>query len=164
MIRRQLVVPASPERLWEALTDPETLRGWFGGDFEWELTEGAALHFRGDDGAERDGRIESVRQEKHLRFSWWPEGDAESASEVSYLIEPEGGGVRLTVQERPLEPPSESGATARARAAGSEHFSPDLPEVPEWTAWDTRLAGAWAGIGAEDRVGAASTPSLRASS
>lgn len=153
MIRRQVVIPASPDRVWEALTDPESLRGWFGGEFDWELTEGSQLGFRGESGDERRGRVEEVRPERRLRFVWWPAGtpgeageasDAGEASEVSCTLEPVDEGVRLTVQERPVPDTSAatSGPTARARAGGlaSRH------EAPGWTAWDTRLAGAWAGI------------------
>lgn len=155
MIRRQLVIPASPERVWEALTDPEHLKGWFGGVFRWELTEGSPLRFRGDDGESRHGVIDTVRERRHLCFSWWPEGQPEDASEVSYLIEPDEGGARLTVQERPLELPS--GATqpqACLHPAGS---------TSTWTPWDTRLAGAWVGMAAAALPACASgNPSLRA--
>ena len=138
MIRRQLVIPASPELLWGALTDPERLEGWFGGVFTWELTEGSPLHFRGDDGESRSGVILGVREERHLRFCWWPEAQPEDASEVSYLIEPEDGGARLTVQERPVDAPS--GVTPPRACLRT------IVTTGSWTPWDTRLAGAWAGM------------------
>jgi uncharacterized protein YndB with AHSA1/START domain len=71
MIRRQVVMPVTPERLWEALTDPEQVAGWFGGHLEWELEEGGRAWFRGDDGTERAGKVEVVRPRRHLRFRWW---------------------------------------------------------------------------------------------
>ena len=145
MIRRQVVIPASPGRVWEALTDPELLRGWFGGEFEWDLTEGSPLRFHGDDGGSKEGRIEEVRPERRLRFVWW-QGDNNDATEVSYLLEESDNGVRLTVHERPLlDSPLQSPAgvpDARAYAGG---MVPGL-DVRGWTAWDTRLAGAWAGV------------------
>lgn len=157
MIRRQLVIPASPERLWEALTDPERLEGWFGGVFRWELTEGSPIHFRGDDGESRRGVVETVRERRHLRFSWWPEGQPEEATEVSYLIEPDDGGARLTVQERPLEAPSV--------ATQPEACLRNVVTEGKWTPWDTRLAGAWAGMaGSALPARASGSPSLRARS
>jgi uncharacterized protein YndB with AHSA1/START domain len=145
-------MPVSPERLWEALTDPEQLAGWFGGRIEWEMREGGQARFRDDDGSVRIGTVEAVRPGRHLRFRWWPAGrsgpapspesGAESGaaagaasgpadgeeSEVSYLLEPveNGDATRLTVQERQVRP----AAAPQARAG-------------DWSQWDTRLAGAW---------------------
>ncbi len=73
MIRRQVVVPVTPERLWEALDRPRPGRRLVrGAQVEWDLHEGGAATFRGDDGAARRGRIETVRPGRHLRFVWWP--------------------------------------------------------------------------------------------
>ena len=150
MIRRQVVIPATPDRVWEALTDPESLSGWFGGEFDWELTEGSQLGFRGEKGDEREGRVEEVRPERRLRFVWWPTGEADDASEVSYTLEPAAEGVRLTVQERPVPGTSlpTAGPTARASTVGME----SQHETAGWTAWDTRLAGAWAGVAEVSRA------------
>jgi uncharacterized protein YndB with AHSA1/START domain len=159
VIRRQVVMPVSPERLWEALTDPDQVSGWFGGRLEWELREGGPARFRGDDGTERVGRVEAVRPGRHLRFRWWPAGealfdvdgpdvgdpqggsaDARDVSEVSYLLEAVEDGTRLTIQERQVARASlGSLADRRTPAAGR-------PPEP-WTAWDERLAGAWARVG-----------------
>lgn len=106
MIRRQVIMPVSPERLWEALTDPDKMAGWFGAEVQWTLEEGAPARFVSDDGSERAGRVQAVRPGRHLRFRWWPtteraEGsetpdpEAPAASEVSYLLEPVPEGTRL---------------------------------------------------------------------
>ncbi|MGH9115505.1 MAG: SRPBCC family protein, partial [Acidimicrobiales bacterium] len=60
MIRRQVVVPVDPERLWAALTDPDEVAAWLGGRVEWEVSEGAPLRFHGNAGEMRDGRIDVV--------------------------------------------------------------------------------------------------------
>ena len=154
MIRRQVVIPASTEGLWEALTNPDLLRGWFGGLFDWELNEGSPLRFEGDDGVTREGRIDAVREARHLRFTWWPVGEPGDASEVSYLVEPDKHGARLTVQERPLGTPSRGDSP---RACASE------PDRGTWTHWDTRLVGAWAGVAAGAiPAGPSANPSLSA--
>jgi uncharacterized protein YndB with AHSA1/START domain len=152
MIRRQVVVPVSPERLWEALTEPDQVAGWFGGRVEWDLREGGSAAFRGDDGHERQGRIERLRPGRHLRFVWWPAApgrtDANSdesrddlASEVSYLLEPLEEGTRLTIQERQVR----AAAPGAAEASGAAERPPaDVPLT--WTPWDRRLLGAWAGL------------------
>jgi uncharacterized protein YndB with AHSA1/START domain len=172
VIRRQVVMPVSPERLWHALTDPDEMAGWFGSRVEWELREGAPALFQDDDGTRRIGRVEVVRPARHLRYRWWPErpdqlkrpgqpgrpgqpdrpeppGDRDSGqpgvSEVSYLLEPldDGSGTRLTIQERQIS--ASSIASAEASAAG--RGGPAGPGSV-WSAWDTRLAVTWSGLAA----------------
>ena len=38
-ITRKLVLPAPPEEVWDALTDPERLKEWFANDVEWDGDE-----------------------------------------------------------------------------------------------------------------------------
>ena len=168
MIRRQVIMPVSPERLWDALTDPDEMVGWFGARVEWHLEPGAPARFHGDDGSERAGRVEVVRPRRHLRFRWWPAGpsdpgrgparpgpweasetpdetevtEATEASEVSFVLEPVPDGTRLTIQEqqvRPAPPPTIPTAQAQARPGAS---------AGQWTAWDGRLITAWVGLAA----------------
>jgi uncharacterized protein YndB with AHSA1/START domain len=160
MIRRQVVVPVSPERLWEALTDPDQVAGWFGGRVEWDLQEGGKAVFRGDDGTARLGRVEAVRPGRHLRFRWWPAASPESEppargatgseggseSEVTYLLEPLDEGTRLTIQERPVPQPTGRGPQACATGATRSAAAEAGPSWTSWTPWDRRLVGAWAGL------------------
>ena len=142
MIRRQVVVPVNPERLWEALTDPDQVAGWFGGQVQWDLRDGGDATFQADDGTERLGRIEAVRPGRHLRFVWWPvAGPDEDASEVTYLLEPLDEGTRLTIQERPVATPRESAPQASAALRTAP-----VDTTMAWTPWDGRLVGAWAGL------------------
>ncbi len=157
MIRRQVVMPVTPERLWAALTDPEQMIGWFGARVEWQLEPGSPARFHGDDGRDRAGRVEAVRPGRHLRFRWWPKprggaavapelaqgGEAAEMTEVSYVLEPVPGGTRLTVQEQQVDPTASGAAQARARSPR-----------PGWTEWDGRLVTAWAGLTTPAREGA----------
>lgn len=144
MIRRQVVLPVQPDRLWDALTDPDQAAGWFGGRIEWELREGGPLRFRDDDGSGREGHVEVVRPGRYLRYRWWkiePAGAGES--EVTYLIEPTGEGCRLTIQERDVASP----ATGRRPDSLASYPSWESGSTPaSWTRWDERVAGAWAGL------------------
>jgi uncharacterized protein YndB with AHSA1/START domain len=130
MLQREVVFPVPPDRLWEALTEPESLAGWFGADVEWDLTPGGRAHFAGADEGDRDGLVDDVSPGRHLRFRWWPEGDEEAASEVSYRLDPEDAGTRLTVTERRVA----TAPTACARACVT---------TSGWDGWDDRLAGLW---------------------
>ncbi|HEY3810874.1 MAG TPA: SRPBCC domain-containing protein [Acidimicrobiales bacterium] len=150
MIRRQVVVPVSPERLWDALTDPDQVSGWFGARVEWRLEQGGPARFVTDDGREREGRVEAVRPGRHLRFRWWPAGGgadpAGDLSEVSYVLEPVEEGTRLTIQERQIAEPAVGGSgDAQACAAGASGSGAGA-SGSGWTDWDRRLVGAWAGV------------------
>ena len=157
MIRRQVIMPVTPERLWDALTDPDEMVGWFGARVEWQLEPGAPARFHGDDGSERAGRVEVVRPRRHLRFRWWPAADTDpghgserpdtsGASEVSFVLEPVSDGTRLTIQEQQVSAsPPATAPTAQVRARAS---------AGQWTAWDGRLITAWAGLVAPALEGA----------
>jgi uncharacterized protein YndB with AHSA1/START domain len=155
-----VVLPVSPDRLWEALTDPDEASGWLGGRIEWEVNEGAPLRFDDDDGRRREGRIDTVRTGRYLRYRWWtvaspgatPDqpgrpaneaGDTGEAgeSEVTYLIEPHEDGSRLTIQEREIPT-----ATPAARLSSVGVRPGDTISSFSWTRWDDRMVGAWAGL------------------
>ena len=53
-VTRELVLPAPPEEVWDALTDPERLREWFANDVEWD---GDELVYRWDDGEGEETRV-----------------------------------------------------------------------------------------------------------
>jgi uncharacterized protein YndB with AHSA1/START domain len=122
--------------LWEALTDPEQLSGWFGADVEWDLRPGGRARFQESDGAKRHGRVDEVRAERHLRFTWWPASDPTEASEVSYVLQPTPEGTRLTIQERRVA----QDLTVR--------------DSVSWSAWDARLLGAWGDVSMRAGTGA----------
>ncbi|MDQ6617663.1 MAG: SRPBCC domain-containing protein [Actinomycetota bacterium] len=136
MLVRQVVIPASPEELWDALTEPDAVSAWFGSRVEWDLRPGGHARFVDDDGTIRGGVIDAVRPRRHLRFRWWPEDERQDGgSQVSYDLEPEEDGTRLTVTEQPV-PTTPSPRTARAQPAATTSAS--------WTGWDSRLFGCWA--------------------
>jgi uncharacterized protein YndB with AHSA1/START domain len=142
VIRRQVLLPVDPDRLWEALTDPDQAAGWFGGRIEWEVGEGAPLRFHPDDGPERAGRVEAVRPGRYLRYRWWTlDGPESDESEVTYLIEPAEDGSRLTIQEREVSVPAPGSGSGRPGLSAEDSST-------SWTRWDDRVAGAWIGLSA----------------
>jgi uncharacterized protein YndB with AHSA1/START domain len=136
-------MPVDPARLWAALTDPDQASNWLGGRMEWELREGSPLVFVDDDGSLRRGRLDVVRTGRYLRYLWWDE--AGDTSEVSYLLEPEGEGTRLTIQERSVMP---GGAPAgRLLSAPGVQATPGGGQaVVTWSRWDGVLAALWAAV------------------
>lgn len=93
-VTRELVLPAPPDEVWEALTDPEQLKEWFANDVEWD---GDELVYRWDDGEERRARIEESEEPHRLGFSW-SDGDG-AETRVTFELVEAGDGTLLTVTE-----------------------------------------------------------------
>jgi uncharacterized protein YndB with AHSA1/START domain len=74
--------PADPETVWEEMVDPGNLADWFGG---------------------RGVAIDEVVPAERIAWTWEGEGD-DPCSEVVVTLEPEGGGTRVHVVERAVEP------------------------------------------------------------
>ena len=95
-VTRELVLPAPPEEVWQALTDPERLMEWFANDVE---RDGDELVYRWDDGEERRARIEERDEPRRLGFRWSdPDG---GETRVTFDLEEADEGTRLTVTEAP---------------------------------------------------------------
>src|SRR5215208_994876 len=59
-VRREVVLEAPLEEVWDALTDPLELAEWFANDVELDLEPGGGGVFRWDDGEERHAVVEDV--------------------------------------------------------------------------------------------------------
>ena len=92
-VTREIVFPASPDEVWEALTDPEQLEEWFANDVELDVREGGDGLFRWDDGDERRARVLVVEPGERLVFDWADDG------EVEFTLEEVEEGTRLLVRE-----------------------------------------------------------------
>jgi uncharacterized protein YndB with AHSA1/START domain len=94
-VERELLLPASPEDVWDAVTGP----GWLADEVDLDLRPGGDASF----GDGRSGWVEEARAPARLAF-WWAE-DGEPASRVVITIEPHRDETtRLRVVEtRPLE-------------------------------------------------------------
>jgi uncharacterized protein YndB with AHSA1/START domain len=185
MLERQVVIPASPDQLWDALTDPESVSAWFGAQVDWDVQPGGAARFLDDDGTFRRGVIDAVMPGRHLSFRWWRDGDPDNgASQVTYQLEPDGDGTRLTVIEQQVADLDVDAATAdgvagtpttastaradtvgaaRASSAGSAPTSAAAPTAGHgiggggWTAWDSRIFECWAHTAQPALVGRATS-------
>src|SRR4051812_49995077 len=74
MIRREIVLPAPREDVWEALTEPERLEDWFANDVDLDLRPGGGASFRWSNGEERHATVTEVDPERRVAVGWGDEG------------------------------------------------------------------------------------------
>src|SRR5436190_8944337 len=100
-VERETLIEATPEEVWEALTDEDRLEEWLAPDVELDPHEGGEIAVRdGDD--ERHGTVETVEEGERFAFTWSRPGEGESF--VEFTIEALPGGSRVTVVETPMRP------------------------------------------------------------
>lgn len=119
-IERELELPAPPEEVWRALTDPRWLELWLADEVSLELRPGGDASFRiGDElrtgwveevrppaaGAPGEGRVDGGQAESGARLTFWWAVEPEPASRVQISLAPlPGGATRLwLVEARPLD-------------------------------------------------------------
>jgi uncharacterized protein YndB with AHSA1/START domain len=107
-VERETLIEASPEEVWEAITDEDRLEEWIAPEVELDPVEGGDATFRFEDG-ERSGTVETVEEEERFAFTWARPGEGESL--VEFTIEPLPLGTRLTVVETPIGPTAIATAT-----------------------------------------------------
>jgi uncharacterized protein YndB with AHSA1/START domain len=96
-------IRTTPERLWQALTDPEfTRQTWCGTWQECEWKPGATWRLMIPDGRVGDsGEVLEIEPGRRLVLSWrnefMPELRAEGYSRMTYELEQQGESVKLTV-------------------------------------------------------------------
>jgi uncharacterized protein YndB with AHSA1/START domain len=109
-IYRDLILPAPPERVWAALTQPDALSAWFGSHASVDLRPGGHISFAWDqpDGERftNGGFIEIVEPPRRFAFRWQPYVAAEHAARaagittrVEFTLEPHPEGTRLRLVE-----------------------------------------------------------------
>jgi uncharacterized protein YndB with AHSA1/START domain len=98
MIRKEIVLPSPREEVWEALTDPGRLEDWFANEVELDLRPGGGASFRWGNGEERHATVTEVEPERHLSFEW-DDAVSEERGEVSFTLDDDADGTRLTVVE-----------------------------------------------------------------
>jgi uncharacterized protein YndB with AHSA1/START domain len=92
-IERDIVFPASPAEVWEALTEPERLEEWFASEVSLDARPGGEGVFRWGDGDERRAVVREIEPEERLVLDWEDEG------QVVLELEEVDGGTRLHVVE-----------------------------------------------------------------
>jgi uncharacterized protein YndB with AHSA1/START domain len=100
-VERETMVEASPEEVWEALTDEDRLEEWLAPEVELDPFEGGEIAVRDGD-EERTGTVETLEENERFAFTWSRPGEGESF--VEFTIEALPGGSRVTVVETPIGP------------------------------------------------------------
>ena len=96
-------IRTTPEKLWQALTEPEfTRQFWMGTSQECAWKPGASWKLSFSDGRLADsGEVVEVEPPRKLVLKWqnhlFPEMTAEGYSRMTYELEPAGETVKLTV-------------------------------------------------------------------
>ena len=98
-VTRELVLPAEPEEVWDALTSPERLEDWFANDVELDVTPGGDGVFRWESGEVRRAVVESVEAGRALTMRWWAEETPDEATTVAIAVEEIEAGTRVVVTE-----------------------------------------------------------------
>jgi uncharacterized protein YndB with AHSA1/START domain len=92
-VEREVVFPAEPDEVWEALTDPERLEEWFATEVELDARPGGEGVFRWGDGEERRAVVREAEPEERLVLDW------DDGGEVVLELEEVEGGTRVHVTE-----------------------------------------------------------------
>ncbi|MGA2558488.1 MAG: SRPBCC family protein [Terracidiphilus sp.] len=96
-------IRSTPEKVWQALTEPEfTRRFWVGTVQECDWKVGSPWKMMAPDGRVADaGEVLEIDRPRRLVVSWqnhlFPEATAEGFSRMSYDLEAMGGTVKLTI-------------------------------------------------------------------
>jgi uncharacterized protein YndB with AHSA1/START domain len=119
-VERETLVEASPEEVWEALTEEDRLEEWLAPEVDLDPVEGGEIAVRDGDG-ERAGTVETIEERERFAFTWSRPGEGESF--VEFTIEGLPGGTRVTVIETPIGPTAMAFAGWGARLARLRHIS-----------------------------------------
>jgi uncharacterized protein YndB with AHSA1/START domain len=92
-IEREVVFPASPDEVWEALTEPDRLEEWFATEAELDARPGGEGVFRWGDGEERRAVVREAEPGERLVLDW----DDDGATVLE--LEEVDGGTRVHVTE-----------------------------------------------------------------
>lgn len=109
----EIFIQSSPERVWQALTDPDlTERYYFGTRINSDFTAGAPYVYHGQDGSPLlDGTIVESDPPRKLVMTFRPlfmgGGEETPVSRVTWEIEPDEEQSKLTLIHEGLEPGSD---------------------------------------------------------
>jgi uncharacterized protein YndB with AHSA1/START domain len=126
-VTRELVIDASPETVWDFLTDPDKIKRWKGVLVSFDATPGAAYRIEVIPTHIASGEVVELDPPRRLVYTWgWDSGPVPPGSTtVVYELVPEGTGTRLRFTHRDL--PNQEAADSHAH--GWDHYLERLAVV-----------------------------------
>ena len=128
-IERELAIAASPETVWELLTDPHEATRWMGQEASFDLRPGGEYRVTVIPGNVAVGEFVEIDPRHRLVFTWGWEGRASAVAPGSTTIEfelvPDGEGTLLRFRHSNL-PDAEATAS---HAHGWDHYFERLGAV-----------------------------------
>jgi len=134
-VEREIVVPETPDEVWEALTEPERLEEWFATEAELDARPGGEGVFRWGDGEERRAIVREAEEATRLVLDWDDGGEV-----VVELDEAPGGTLVRVVETSPEVAPALElralmlGAPTAEPPTPGENPGPPLAAPAAWTA------------------------------
>ncbi len=103
-IEREIVIEASPERVWAVLTEPEHVGVWFAESVEGDLRPGAASVLTWEEHGSFNIQVEKAEPPRYYAFRWAARSPGADPGEgnstlVEFRLIPEADGTRLHVVE-----------------------------------------------------------------
>jgi uncharacterized protein YndB with AHSA1/START domain len=105
-VERAVLLPAPPDDVWRALSDPAELSEWFGATVALELRPGGRAVFRFPDGVVRRAAVELVVPQRSLVLRWLPfevgpDGHTRPVppARLEFSLRADDSGTRLVVRE-----------------------------------------------------------------
>jgi uncharacterized protein YndB with AHSA1/START domain len=92
-VRLELDLPAPPDRVWTALTEPALLEQWLS-TAEFDASPGGMVNFVWPGESEMHGVIAEIDPPRRLRYSWF---ERDYTSQLAFDVEPAGDASRLTL-------------------------------------------------------------------
>lgn len=105
-VEREVTLPAAPDKVWRALTEPGALTEWFGADVDLDPRPGRTATVRRPDGSEERALVEAADPGRRLALRWLPyergpDGRTRPRppTRVVFTLKPVDEGTRLLVVE-----------------------------------------------------------------
>jgi uncharacterized protein YndB with AHSA1/START domain len=106
-IRRDVVYPHPPERVWAALTEPALMATWLMDVEAFEPRVGCRFRFRTKPAPGFDGvvhcEVREVVPHRRLVYTWGSGKMRERPTTVAWTLAPEGAGTRLSLDHGGFE-------------------------------------------------------------